>query len=112
MSNSRLSRFARAAEIGLKLPHSEESLTYLKRENIGLYFILKKIKSTDEMKFDDIMILEHSGYYSCPLCNSCQLYSVVFGNARKHFESHLLDIERILEFEKEMRAINKRGENH
>ena len=96
-----------AAEIGLRLPHSDETLNYLKRENLGLYFLLQKIESPEGMKFADFMILEYPGYYSCPLCGDLKRYAAAFGYARKHFESHMLEIEEILKLEKKSKEFEK-----
>jgi len=97
---SKKTKHAIAAEIGLQMPHSEETLEYLKNNYIGLYMLLKHLDDISEMQFTDFMILVCSGqgrdYYSCPLCNDLKIYSTAFGYAKKHFESHIFDIEEIL----------------
>jgi len=89
-----------AIDIGLRLPHSQGTMEYLKRNAIEIYLTLLKINGKDVVEFEDIMILESSGvggnHYSCPLCKTKKLYSTAYGHAQKHFESHVLDIKKIL----------------
>ena len=89
-----------AVDIGLRLPHSQGTMEFLKRSNLELYFTLMKINGKDKVEFSDVMVLEHSdaggNYYSCPLCKTSNQYSGKYGHAKKHFESHRLDIEKIL----------------
>lgn len=89
-----------AIDIGLKLPHSQGTMEFLKRNAIEIYLTLLKINGKEVVEFSDVMILESSGvggnHYSCPLCETKKLYSTAFGHAQKHFESHALDIKEIL----------------
>ncbi len=89
--------YAQAAEIGVWLPHSKGTLEYLKKNNIKLYLILAKIDNLEGMEFTDFMTSEGNNYYSCPFCKDLKLYSAAFGYAKKHFESHIVDIEDILD---------------
>ena len=89
-----------AIEIGLRLPHSQGTMEFLKRNAFELYLTLLKINGKNKVEFSDVMILEHSdangNYYSCPLCKTSKRYAGKYGHAKKHFESHLLDIKEIL----------------
>lgn len=96
-----MSKRATAVEIGIGLQCSEQTMEYLKKHNFILYLLKRKFNNVNELVFNDIMISEGHGWYSCPLCPGNDRFSVSFGYAKKHFESHIFDIDRILEKEKQ-----------